>query len=684
MESNKLRFRQVHLDFHTSRDCQNVGAEFDPRTFAETVKMGHVDSMTIFAKCHHGFSYYPTKVGTTHPHLAFDLMGQQIEALHSAGVRAPIYVSLMWDDLAGEQHGEWVIVDKSGTMLIRPPLTNQSPGSGGRGWVTLDLTSGYGEYVIAQVEEICRNYPVDGFFFDICSPIANYAPWNQARLRQAGIPLDDDQAVFQFAVQGLQAYRRRLSGVVRELVPDATVFFNGTITPVMGNTISFQTHLEIESLPTATHHWGYLHYPIMARQARTYGLDFLGMTGRFHKSWADFGGLKTQDQLDYECGVIVGAGGRISVGDQLHPRGVLDPAVYRLLGRSFERIERLEPWLKDAEPSAEVAILNHSKPMSSQSIPGHSDDVDGAAQLFLETAIQFDILDANLDTDGSTFSRYKALVLPDGFVVDAALKTKLEAFIAAGGKLVLSGTAALDTTDNNRGAVFDGVPVRYVAPVPTVPSYLRLDQTLVGETELAADYDYVFYEQAHQVQPIEGASAYGTLRRALFNRTWEHFTSHAHAPVGESLGTPLVVEKGNVLYFAAPFFSAYRNHDYWAYRALVQNMLRRFLPAPLLLVSGPGWVECTLHTQQANSEHAARQIVHIVAYHPRRTLQPVPHVDQSWATAGLSIKVLARQEQAPQRAYLAPDEQSLHFEREGAYIRVDLPPVGAHTVLVLE
>jgi hypothetical protein len=670
MGPNKLRFRQVHLDFHTSRDCQSVGAEFDPRTFAETVKMGHVDSMTIFAKCHHGFSYYPTKVGTMHPHLAFDLMGQQIEALHSVGVRAPIYVSLMWDDLAGEQHSEWVIVEKNGAMLMRSPLSNSW------GWTTLDLTSGYGEYVIAQVQEICRSYPVDGFFFDICFPRANYSPWNQARLRQAGVSLDEDQAVFQFSVQGLQEYRRRLSTVVHELVPDATIFFNGTITPVMANTISFQTHLEIESLPT-TSQWGYLHYPIMARQARTYGLDFLGMTGRFHKSWADFGGLKTQDQLDYECGIIVGAGGRISMGDQLHPRGVLDPAVYRLLGRSFARIERLEPWLKHAEPTAEVAILNHSKPASGQSIPGHSDDVDGAAQLFLETALQFDILDAG----ASSFSRYKALVLPDGFVVDAALKPKLEAFLAAGGRLILSGTAGLDTTSG--AAAFDGVPVRYVAPAPTMPSYLRLDQMLAGETELATDYDYVFYEQAHQVQPVEGASPYGTLRCALFNRTWEHFTSHEHAPVGEALGTPLVVEKGNVLYFAAPFFSAYRNHDYWAYRVLVQNMLRRFLPAPLLLVAGPGWVECTLHTQAASSEHTGRQIVHIVAYHPRRTLQPIPHVDQSCATAGLSIKVLAPA-QSPSRAYLAPDGQPLDFTREGAYIRVDLPPVGAHTVLVLE
>jgi Beta-galactosidase trimerisation domain len=348
---------------------------------------------------------------------------------------------------------------------------------------------------------------------------------------------------------------QRLSSVVREHVPEATIFFNGTVTPLMKMTIPFQTHLEIESLPTASHAWGYLHYPIMSRQARTNDVDFLGMTGRFHKSWADFGGLKTRDQLDYECGTIVGAGGKISVGDQLHPSGVLDPAVYRLLGHSFGRIEQLEPWLEGAKPTTEVAILRQLKLMTEPRIPGHSDEVEGAAQLFLETAIQFDIIDPAT----TSFSGYKALVLPDGFAVDTPVKTKLEEFITNGGKLIMSGTAALDAASGK--FVLDSVPVTYEAPAPTTPSYLRLDQALVGETELATDYDYVFYEQAHQVRPVNGATFHGELRRALFNRTWEHFTSHAHASVGASLNTPLVVEKGNVLYFAAPLFGAYRNHD---------------------------------------------------------------------------------------------------------------------------
>jgi hypothetical protein len=675
MATNDLRYRQVHLDFHTSQDCHDVGVSFDPNIFAETVKSGHVDSMTIFAKCHHGFSYYPTGAGTMHPHLSFDLMGQQIDALHSVGVRAPIYVSIMWDDLAGQQHGEWVIVEKNGNMLMRPPLSNQSPVMSGWGWTTLDPTSGYGDYVIAQVEEICHNYPVDGFFFDICFPLPNYAPWSQKRFRQAGVPLDDDNAVFQFTMDGLYDYLARLSSIVHEHVPDATVFFNGTVTPLMAAAAPFQTHLEIESLPTASHAWGYMHYPIMVRQARTYGLQFLGMTGRFHKSWADFGGLKTQDQLDYECGTVVGGGGRISVGDQLHPSGVLDPAVYRLLAHSFGRVEALEPWLKGSTPTAELAILVQSRPMSGARIPDHSDDVEGAAQVFLEAGIQFDILDST----ASSFAGYKALALPDKFVMDAALQARLTEFVASGGKLILSGTAALDV-DN---FVLEDVPVTYIAPAPTVPSYLRLDQTLARTTELATDYDYAFYEQAHQVQPVAGARAYGTLRRALFNRTWEHFTSHAQAPVGASLGTPLVVANDAVLYLAAPFFSAYRNHDYWVYRSLVLNALRDFLPAPLLQVSAPGWAEFTLHTQPATDEHPVRQIMHIVTYHPRRTLQPIQHVDQSWSTSGISVKVLAPAT-TPQQVYLAPDRQPLDFTREGDYISVNLPPVGAHTVLVLE
>jgi hypothetical protein len=282
---NERRYRQVHLDFHTSADCENVGADFDPEVFARTVSMGRVNSMTVFAKCHHGFSYYPTEVGTRHPNLAVpDLMGAQIEALHGIGALAPIYVSIMWDDLAGEKESGWVIARRDGSLMIRSPLSNESPLTGGWGWTTLDVTIGYGDYLVAQTEEICDRYDVDGFFFDICFPVPNYSPWGRAKMREAGVGLDDEQAVLRFAEDKLKGFLERMSEAVRAKAPDATIFYNGTVTPRMAETLPYQTHFEIESLPTSSGLWGYLHYPVMARQARTYGVDFLGMTGRFHKA----------------------------------------------------------------------------------------------------------------------------------------------------------------------------------------------------------------------------------------------------------------------------------------------------------------------------------------------------------------------------------------------------------------
>ncbi len=43
--------------------------------------------------------------------------------------------------------------------------------------------------------------------------------------------------------------------------------------------------------------WGYLHFPLSMRYARTLGLDCLGMTGKFHTSWGDFHSLKNRAAL---------------------------------------------------------------------------------------------------------------------------------------------------------------------------------------------------------------------------------------------------------------------------------------------------------------------------------------------------------------------------------------------------
>jgi hypothetical protein len=58
-------------------------------------------------------------------------------------------------------------------------------------------------------------------------------------------------------------------------------------------------------------------------------------------------------------------------------------------------------------------------------------------------------------------------------------------------------------------------------------------------------------------------------------------------------------------------------------------------------------------------------------------------VDQSWPTSGLGVDVLTDGRTIGQ-VYLAPGGQPLDFEEVDGHARIALPPVAAHTVIILE
>jgi hypothetical protein len=84
-----LKYREVHLDFHTSEEVPSVGDRFDKEQFKAALKAGHVDSITIFSKCHHGWAYHPSVANEMHPKLKFDLLGAELEACSTYPGRQP-------------------------------------------------------------------------------------------------------------------------------------------------------------------------------------------------------------------------------------------------------------------------------------------------------------------------------------------------------------------------------------------------------------------------------------------------------------------------------------------------------------------------------------------------------------------------------------------------------------------
>jgi alpha-L-fucosidase len=182
--------RTIHLDFHTGPAVPDVGAEFDPEQFAETFAAAHVDSVTVFAKCHHGHLYYPTDRPERHPNLrpGLDLLGDQIEALHSRGIRAPIYLSVQVDEYAANTHPEWIARTEDLRQVKRAASAFEA------GWQILDMSSPYQDYVAEQLAEVLHRFaPVDGMFLDMCWDQPSTTKWAIDGARQAGLdPRDPD------------------------------------------------------------------------------------------------------------------------------------------------------------------------------------------------------------------------------------------------------------------------------------------------------------------------------------------------------------------------------------------------------------------------------------------------------------------------------------------------------------
>ncbi|HEX2184959.1 MAG TPA: alpha-L-fucosidase, partial [Chloroflexota bacterium] len=320
----ELAFRQLHLDFHNSAEIEGIAEDFDAHAFVDQLRRARINSVTCFAKCHHGYSYYPTKVGVRHPHLTRDLLGEQLEACHRAGMRVPAYITVVWDEYAAANHQEWLQIDRQGREVGRGPLDVQ-------GWRWLCMNTPYADYVAAQTEEVLRLYPVDGIFFDIVMQSSPGCVCDSCRrlLASQGSDPADEGALRVQSLRIAREFMHRMTGLVHSIRPEASVFYNSRLRvsadPQAGvrPELPYYTHVEIESLPSGA--WGYNHYPHFARYFQPSGKDMLGMTARFHKSWADFGGLKNQAALEYECFAMLATGAKCSVGDQLHPRGRLEP-----------------------------------------------------------------------------------------------------------------------------------------------------------------------------------------------------------------------------------------------------------------------------------------------------------------------------------------------------------------------
>jgi len=669
-----LRFRQIHLDFHTSPDITGIGADFDPDRFADTLAKAKVDSVTCFARCHHGLIYYqsgqnPERI---HPHLERpNLLPDQIEACHQRGIRAPIYTTVQWDDFTADEHRDWLHVGEDSELYNSKPL---EPGF----YRYCDVFHpGYRQFLFDHTRELFASMPVDGLFFDIVQPRFSFAKHWLDEMDNRGYDPEDEQQRERFSREIINEWKHEMTAYIRglpEYTDDCTIFYNaGHIGPRLGASIDAYTHYELESLPSGG--WGYLHFPLTQRYVR--GIQpsthqTMGMTGKFHTSWGDFHSFKNPAALQFECFSMLAMGARCSVGDQLHPTGQIDHTTYDLIGGVYRSVAEKQPWCTDVTPVSEIGVLTpeefEDRPGGHIASAGRQHDAAlGAVRMLTELGHQFDLI----STDRN-FKPYRLLILPDDIPVDPAFYKKLQSYVKAGGALIASHRSGLGAVGDAFAGDLFGVDAQGEAPWS--PDFVVPGPDL---RDGLSNTGYVMYLRGLKVKACKGAKTLARVEKPYFNRTWRHFCSHAHTPSAQSKAYPGVVQNDAVIYFAHPIFTQYHtNAPRWC-KLLLRNAIDQLMPDPVVTTDGPSTLVTTLNQQKSDK----RFVLHFLHYIPERRGTKFDVIEDIIPLYDLEVQL--RVDKKVKHVTRVPDTEPVDFMINDGVLSFTLPHLDGHAMVEL-
>lgn len=658
----RISSRQVHLDFHTSEFMEGVGSKFDKKQFQEALKTGHVNSITVFGKCHHGYFYYPTEVGTLHPGMepGKDLAGEMMEACHEIGVYAPLYLTVGFSVLDAREHPEWIARKKDGSYFgtnydFEKPEDEPRPESS---WAHLCTAGGYREYLYRMTKEACDRYEhLDGLFFDIvfCYDVC-YCDHCIKGMHEMGL----NPAVEADAKNHYQIQKKITLDGLREIMlekhPDATIFFNSGGAEIhMPQWHYASTHFEMEDLPTV---WGgYDKLPMRARYFAGLGKDYVGMTGKFHRAWGEFGGYKTPEALKFECASILSNGAGVSTGDQLHPLGIMDMETYRNIGEAYSYVEKIEEYCFDTKETAKLGVLVSLDESANNAM----------AKLLLDCQIDFDVVHGEDD-----LQRFDTIIIPDNYRLSESMGKAFNTYLAQGGKvLILGGGGLKKETDEFAFAV----PFEYLGKSEYDKDFFEIGE---GGPENIVCSPILCYTSAHKVSG-EG-SVYAAVREPYFSRTYGKYCSHYNTPYRDTQADyPGAIQNGNILYVAHELSKMYLEYGVVYHRRYFQWMLRKLYQADCIKVNMPS--RGRIHF--VKREEQKQYVLHLLYASPMQrggvaVLEDFPTLYHTEVKIRVPEKI--------EKVMLIPQKEEIPFvegENKGEYI-MTVPEITAHQMVVLQ
>lgn len=288
----------------------------------------------------------------------------------------------------------------------------------------------------------------------------------------------------------------------------------------------------------------------------------------------------------------------------------------------------------------------------------------GACRILLEGKHLFDFVDLQADLSG-----YKLLVLPDQIRLDETLAARVQAYVAQGGKVLLTGVSGLkkdaDEFALDVGAACAGAnPYR---PDYAVPAF----ETVNGETA------YVMYTQGMRLSDVTG-TVLAYRQAPYFNRDYRHFCSHRHTPNNVSAPLePAAVATDRVAYIGWNIFEDYATTGELIVKELALHAIDLLLGEARTIKTNLPDRGVTTVTRQG-----ARTIVHLLFAHTSLRGKGIEVIEDAVPLHGVEAAV--RLNHAPAKVYLAPEGEAIPFTWDGERVHFTVPQVVLHQMVAVE
>ncbi|MBQ9502835.1 MAG: hypothetical protein IJU70_11810 [Lentisphaeria bacterium] len=622
----------LFCDFHTMRECRDVGSLLDvPRLIAALRRCG-IDYLTVAARCNQGFAYCRTEAGIPHPGAnGRDIFGEIVSGCRKEGIFISGYINVGISEEEYQRRPDWRVIPPAGSDLPRLMCVN----------------SGYGDHLCAMTEEIVSRYDVTGMFFDcVYAPPCDCPHCREKKMSPA---------------ESRKEMISRLAEIVRRHRPEAMIYFNSMPAE---DQLDKSNYLELECLPNGG--WTYESFPLQARYLRNFGRPVFGMSGRFHRSWGDFGGLRSAASLTYDCASALANGLRVTVGTHLHPTMALNDAVVELIEGVYGELGKHAGFCRGAQPRTEVALVVPGKNLKENS-PENMASAYGGCRMLQESGMQFDVVTAEMEIPPAC----RLLLLADDVRLTAEKAGKFRNFIASGGAVIATGRSGMDP--DGKAFVLPELGALSRTVLSGNGHYIRAGFPGIPDMPVA------LYSEGAVYTPARGSRVLARGEAPYFDLPSGREASHIYLPPGGGDEGVVMGRYGRCIYCATQLCSDYFHFAQLPLRALMRAALRELLPQPLTDTGGlPPWVRTTV------TEQPGRTIIHLLSFIPERRGECFDVVESA-VPAGNAVVGLRLDGREPRCVYLSPDRKDrLSFTIADGYLRIGIPGAAGYTPIVTE